>query len=135
MAATPTEPRLTSQRRVVEEALRASGRAVSAADLYQALRPRNPRLGRATVFRALDVLVDGGRARRFEGEGHVYLYTACDESHHHHLVCRRCGRTTDIEEREIETLVRSVRRRHGFAVDDSALDFYGVCAACAVPTD
>lgn len=129
-------PRLTIQRRLIEGALREAGRAVGAVELFEALRTTHPRLGRATVFRTLDLLVDLGLAQRFEGDGHVHLYTSCDPiRHHHHLVCRRCGATADIDDREVERLIVSMRRRHGFVLDHDTLDFYGTCAACAGSPD
>lgn len=123
--------RLTAQRLLVAEALRKADRTVGAVELYDTLRRSNPRIGRATVFRTLDLLVEMGLAQRFEGDGHVHLYTSCKPAHHHHLVCRRCGSSADIDDAEVETLIASVRRRHGFAVDHGSLDFYGMCATCA----
>src|SRR5438067_5399151 len=87
--------RLTTQRMIVAAALARTRRTVSAQELYDTIRVEHPVLGRATVFRTLDFLVDAGLAQRFEGEGHVYVYTACEESHHHHLVCRTCAATTE----------------------------------------
>ncbi len=132
----PTTPeasprRSTRQRQLVAAALRGSGRTVAAADLFDSLRAQHPTLGRATVFRTLDLLVDQGLAQRFEGDGHVYLYTACEPGHHHHLVCRRCGAATDIDDAEVAGLVRSVRSRYQFVLDHETLDFYGLCRTCA----
>ena len=91
----------------------------------------HPLLGRATVFRTLDFLVEAGLAQRFEAEGHVHVYTSCADNHHHHLVCRLCGTTTEIDETAVNQLIDAVRGGYGFALDHAALDFYGTCAACA----
>jgi len=123
--------RLTAQRVIVAEALTAAGRTLSARELLDRLRPQHPYLGRATVFRTLDLLVEAGLARRFERPGHIYAYVACEPTHHHHLVCRKCGSSTDIDETEVATLVKGVARRHRFILDHDALDFYGTCARCA----
>jgi Fur family ferric uptake transcriptional regulator len=125
--------RLTAQRQLVAQALRHAGRTVGAVELFDTLRAGHPHLGRATVFRTLDLLVELGLAQRFEGEGHVYLYTSCEPVHHHHLVCRTCGGTTDIDDAEVDALINSVRRRHAFLLDHQSLDFYGTCARC--PTE
>jgi Fur family ferric uptake transcriptional regulator len=122
--------RLTAQRMIVAAALTRARRTVSAQELYGRLRAEHPYLGRATVFRTLDFLVDIGLAQRFEGDGHVYVYTACEEAHHHHLVCRRCGATTSIDDAAVGRLISSVRDDYGFALDHDALDFYGTCANC-----
>lgn len=132
--ALPRRPRVTTQRRLVEEGLRSSGRTLTAAELYEALRQHHPQLGRATVFRTLDLLVQSGRAQRFEGEGHVYLYTSCQPAHHHHLVCRTCGGAAEIDDAEVGALIHAVQRRHRFTLDHSSLDFYGTCAHCAEQT-
>ncbi len=123
--------RLTAQRKLVAQALRDAARTVGAVELFENLRMTNPRIGRATVFRTLDLLVEMGLAQRFEGDGHVHLYTSCKPAHHHHLVCRSCGSSTDIDDAEVEALITSMRRRHGFFVDHGSLDFYGVCRSCA----
>ena len=104
---------------------------MSAQELYESLRAEHPRFGRATVFRTLDFLVDAGVAQRFEAEGHVHVYTSCDDSHHHHLVCRHCGSTTEIDDTAVNQLIDAVRGGYGFALDHDALDFYGTCASCA----
>lgn len=122
--------RLTHQRRLVAEALRDAARTVGAGELFESLRATNPRIGRATVFRTLDLLVEMGLAQRFEGDGHVHLYTSCKPVHHHHLVCRHCGSTTDIDDAEVDALITSVRRRHHFTLDHDLLDFYGTCSTC-----
>jgi Fur family ferric uptake transcriptional regulator len=123
--------RPTAQRLVVLEALRRSRRTVSAPELVEQLRESNPLLGRATVFRTLDSLVDAGLAQRFERPGHVYAYAACSMDHHHHLVCTRCNATEEIDEAAIASLTRELEARHGFVVHHATLDFQGLCARCA----
>ncbi len=131
-----TPRRLTAQRQLVAKALQEAARTVGAGELFETLRRGHPRIGRATVFRTLDLLVEMGLAQRFEGDGHVHLYTACKPAHHHHLVCRVCGSSSDIEDAEVEALVTSIRRRHRFVLDHESLDFYGTCGSCAAaPAD
>ena len=123
--------RLTLQRMIVANALARTPHTVSAQELYDSLRVEHPLLGRATVFRTLDFLVENGLAQRFEAEGHVHVYTSCADNHHHHLVCRICASTTDIDDTAVNQLIDAVRGGYGFALDHAALDFYGTCAACA----
>lgn len=122
--------RLTRQRVVVAEALAQARRAMSAQELHERLRRTHPRIGLATVYRALEAQVQGGMATRLERSGHVSAYVACDADHHHHLVCTRCQRVSDLSEEVVTPLLRSVRQRHDFHVDHAALDLYGLCAAC-----
>lgn len=123
--------RLTLQRMIVAGALARARHTVSAQELYELLRAEHPLLGRATVFRTLDFLVDAGLAQRFEAEGHIHVYTSCADNHHHHLVCRACGSTTEIDDTAVNQLIDAVRGGYGFALDHDALDFYGTCATCA----
>lgn len=123
--------RITRQRLLVADALSAVGRRVSAQDLYEHLRRREPRIGRATVFRTLEALVAAGVARRLEQDGHVYGYVACRPEHHHHLACDVCGRVEEIEEAYIAPVADRVSSDLGFQIDDARLDFYGRCARCA----
>ena len=122
--------RPTAQRLVVLESLRRSARTLTAQELYDQLRRTHPLLGRATVFRALDSLVEAGLAQRFERPGHVYAYAACSAQHHHHLVCTQCDRTIEVDEASIGHLVAGLAREHGFTVDHASLDFYGRCRRC-----
>ena len=123
--------RVTRQRLLVADALTAVGRRVSAQELYEHLRRRDPSIGRATVFRTLEALVVAGVARRLEREGHIYAYVACRPVHHHHLACDRCGRVEEIGEGFIAPVAERVAAELGFTIDDARLDFYGLCAQCA----
>lgn len=123
--------RVTRQRLLVADALAATSRQVTAQELYDSLRRREPRIGRATVFRTLESLVAAGAARRLERDGHVYGYVACREEHHHHLACDRCGRVEEIGEAYIAPVAERVSADLGFQIDDARVDFYGRCARCA----
>ena len=122
--------RLTRQRVIVAEALARERAAVSAQELHERLRGKHPRLGLATVYRALEAQVQDGMASRFERAGHVSAYIACDAQHHHHLVCTSCQRVEDVAEEVVGPMLRAVRARHAFAVDHARLDLYGLCARC-----
>ncbi len=122
--------RVTRQRLLVANALAAAGRQLTAEQLYRSLRRRERGIGRATVFRTLETLVDAGVARRLELDGHVYAYVACLPAHHHHIACTRCGRVEEIDEAYVTPLAERLARELGFEIDDARLDFYGRCLAC-----
>ena len=124
--------RVTRQRLLVANALAAGRRQLTAEQLYRSLRRQVPGIGRATVFRTLETLVDAGVARRLELDGHVYAYVACLPEHHHHLACTRCGRVEEIDEAYITPIAQRLALDLGFEIDDARLDFYGRCAACRV---
>jgi len=123
--------RVTRQRLLVADALGSITRQVTAQELYDVLRRREPRIGRATVFHTLESLVAAGAARRLERDGHVYGYVACRPEHHHHLACDRCGRVEEIDEGYIAPVAARLSADMGFEIDDARLDFYGRCARCA----
>jgi Fe2+ or Zn2+ uptake regulation protein len=122
--------RVTNQRLLIAAELGRTSRQVTADELYARLRTTHPGIGRATVFRTLERLVEAGLARRLELEGHVYGYVTCQPEHHHHLACTRCGRVEEIGEAFIAPLAARLGRERGFVVDDARLDFYGRCASC-----
>jgi Fur family transcriptional regulator, ferric uptake regulator len=122
--------RVTRQRLLVANALAADGRQLTAEQLYERLRRQEPGIGRATVFRTLETLVEAGVARRLELDGHVYAYVACLPEHHHHLACTRCGRVEEIDEAYIKPIAERLAADLGFEIDDARLDFYGRCATC-----
>jgi Fur family ferric uptake transcriptional regulator len=122
--------RVTRQRLLVANALAASGRRLTAEQLYRSLRRHEPGIGRATVFRTLETLVEAGVARRLELDGHVYAYVACLPAHHHHIACTRCGRVEEIDEAYVAPITERLASEMGFEIDDARLDFYGRCATC-----
>jgi Fur family transcriptional regulator, ferric uptake regulator len=122
--------RVTRQRLIVADVLADAGRQLTAGELYERVRSAEPSLGRATVFRTVDRLVEAGVARRLELEGHVYAYIACQPEHHHHLSCTSCGRVEEIPESWVQPIADRASRRLDFEIDDGRLDFYGRCAAC-----
>jgi len=122
--------RVTQQRLIVADTLARAGRQLTAAQLYEQVRDRQPSLGRATVFRTVERLVDAGVARRLELDGHVYAYVACQPEHHHHLSCTSCGRVEEIPESWVKPIATRATEHLGFEIDDARLDFYGRCRAC-----
>ena len=84
----------------------------------------------ATVYRALQGLVDSRRVDVFRRETGEALFRLCNPVHHHHLVCQRCGRVVEIDACGVELWASRVAHRHGFTITDHQADVFGVCAAC-----
>jgi Fur family ferric uptake transcriptional regulator len=122
--------RLTPQRMAIAEVLARSPKQASAQELYDRVRRKHPYIGRATVFRSLDMLVHAGLAQRLERPGHVSAYVWCEPGHHHHLICTSCGNVEELDEKAVAPLAEAIVRTRGFRVDHAALDFYGICRAC-----
>lgn len=123
--------RQTWQREAVREALGSSEGFVSAQSLHSALRSEGSSIGLATVYRALNDLAEEGEADLLQQEGES-LYRACTPgTHHHHLICRNCGLTVEIEADAVETWAQDVAARHGFTAPHHIVDVFGLCPACS----
>ena len=123
--------RHTWQREAVREALGGSEGFVSAQSLHSALRDGGSTIGLATVYRALSDLAVEGEADSLQQDGES-LYRACTPgSHHHHLICRNCGLTVEVEADEVEQWARSVAAQHGFTQPNHVVDVFGLCAECS----
>ncbi len=127
--------RNTWQREAVREALDDSDGFVSAQTLYASLKGSGSSVGLATVYRALaDLAVEGDAdSLRQDGES---LYRACTPGiHHHHLICRSCGRTVEIAADEVEEWAQRVAAQHGFTRAKHVVDVFGSCPECSRGAD
>ena len=125
--------RHTWQRDAVREALGTRENFVSAQELHASLRSAGSSIGLATVYRALADLAVEGEADSLQQEGES-LYRACTPgTHHHHLICRNCGLTVEIEADEVEEWASSVAAVHGFTQPQHIVDVFGLCAECGRP--
>ena len=90
-------------------------------------------VGRATVFRTLDLLVSIGALSRVHGiedGGRCVRYTPCAPAHHHHLVCRSCGRVEEIDLAGLDAKLAGIARARGYAALGHTLEVAGICADC-----
>lgn len=122
--------RNTWQREAVREALGTTENFVSAQQLHAALRDGGSTIGLATVYRALAGLAEEGGADSLQQEGEN-LYRVCTKSsHHHHLICRGCGRTVEIEADAVEQWAHRIAADNGFTQPNHIVDVFGLCAEC-----
>lgn len=122
--------RNTKQREEVWQALEQRPDFVSAQELHQSLREQGSTIGLATVYRTLNALAEEGSADALSLEGEN-LYRACSPGHHHHLICRACGQTTEIEASAVEAWAKRVASDHGFSDPQHIVDIFGTCPSCA----
>ncbi len=122
--------RVTAPRRVVAQLIADQVGHFSAADLVSDARKRRLGIGRATIFRTLDILSEVGVVDRIDLPSGEHAYIGCAPTHHHHVVCSRCGRTAEIDDAGLRTVVREVARRTGFRIDEHRLELFGLCPAC-----
>ena len=122
--------RVTEPRRALATLIAEQDGHFTAADLVEAAQTQRLGIGRATVFRTLEVLEDLGAVERLDLPSGEHAYVGCEPAHHHHLVCSRCGRTDEIEDAGLRTVVGDVARRTGYRIDDHRLELFGLCPAC-----
>ena len=122
--------RITRQGGAVKDALCATSGFCSAQDIHARLRAAGTGIGLATVYRAVASLADDGALDVLRTERGETLYRRCSPSHHHHLVCRGCGRTVEVEGPAVERWTSAIAAEHGFADLSHTLEIVGTCPDC-----
>jgi Fur family ferric uptake transcriptional regulator len=120
-----------TRRTEVEAALSAENEFVSAQTLHARMRASGSNVGLTTVYRSLQRMVDEGRSDTLMTADAEALYRTCTPSHHHHLVCRTCGRTVEVDAPEIERWARKVAATHDFSELTHTVEVFGTCSSCA----
>ncbi|AZI56861.1 transcriptional repressor [Nakamurella antarctica] len=127
--------RNTSQRAAISDLLSETGEFASAQDLHSQLRSGGSTVGLATVYRALQEMAAAGDVDSVRNESGEILYRRCAQPlHHHHLVCRSCGNTQEIDAPHVEKWARTVAQDFGFTDVDHHMELFGLCAACSGTT-
>ena len=124
-----TERRATKQRRAVEQVLRETDDFISAQALHARLREQGDTVGLATVYRTLNAMAEDERVDMLRVDDGEARYRLCaSDDHHHHLVCRECGRTVEIEGPAVESWADTVAAQHGFRDVSHTLEVFGTCS-------
>ena len=123
-------PRATRQRAAIVAALGSAEGFKSAQDIHADLRRTGGSGGLTTVYRALQALVDDGLVDVLRSDGEA-AYRRCSPVHHHHLVCRSCGRTVEVADPPVERWAAKIAAEHGFADVQHQLEVFGTCGACS----
>ncbi|PZH14624.1 transcriptional repressor [Streptomyces sp. NTH33] len=131
-AGPPVKGRATRQRAAVAAALAEVDEFRSAQELHDMLKHRGDSVGLTTVYRTLQSLADAGEVdvlRTSDGES-VYRRCSTDE-HHHHLVCRVCGKAVEVEGPMVEKWAEAVAQEYGYVNVAHTVEIFGTCAECA----
>jgi Fur family ferric uptake transcriptional regulator len=123
--------RPTRQRRAVATALQSCDDFRSAQEIHDLLRRSGDNVGLSTVYRTLQALADAGDVDMLRTEDGEAVYRRCSTTHHHHLVCRSCGRTVEVEGPTVERWSSAVATDHGFTDVSHTLEIFGTCPTCA----
>jgi Fur family ferric uptake transcriptional regulator len=103
----------------------------SAQDIHAALKVAGNDVGLTTVYRHLQSLTDDGLVDALQAERGETVYRRCESAdHHHHIVCRDCGRTAEVESPEVERWADRVARAAGYSDVTHTVEVFGLCAAC-----
>ena len=123
--------RLTPQRLMILSAIENSDNHISAEEIYAQIIARYPNVNISTVYRTMELLKRLGLVTETDlGEGRV-RYHPTDKGHHHHLVCRECGATIDLDDSLLAPLKSALLREYKFVADLRHLAIFGRCTNCS----
>lgn len=122
--------RPTRQRLAVIAALDTFDDFRSAQEIHERVTDQGESVGLATVYRALAALAEADEVDMLRtGDGEA-IWRRCSNDHHHHLVCRSCGATVEVEGPVVEKWTRTIAAEHGFTEISHTLEVFGTCRAC-----
>lgn len=117
------------QRRVILEAVLRRDDHPTADQIYEAVQDRIPQISRTTVYRTMETLLELGVIRRVHLTGATCRFDG-KVRRHHHLVCMRCNKITDIDDESLDQLPLPRRKLQGFQLRDFSVQFSGICSDC-----
>ena len=123
--------RSTRQKAAISAALDELEAFVTAQALHELLHGRGEQVGLATVYRCLQALADANKVDVLRTAGGDTAYRRCSQGHHHHLVCRACGRAVEVDGPGVERWADTTAAAHGFTDVSHTLEIFGTCAHCA----
>ncbi len=121
----------TVQRELMLETFIGTEGHLSAEELFDIVRKKDPSIGLATVFRAFKVFVDAGLAQPVDLKDKKVRYEhKFKHGHHDHLICASCGRVVEFFDRRIEELQEAVCKKYGYRIGGHSLEITGLCPKC-----
>jgi Fur family ferric uptake transcriptional regulator len=128
----PGRIRSTRQAAAIQDVLREADGFRTAQQLFDELRQRGDSVGLTTVYRNLNLLAESGMAdvvHRADGESQFRLCGGADRDadHHHHIVCRVCGRSVEVAGPEVEKWAERVATEAGYTQISHTVELFGLC--------
>lgn len=124
--------RTTRQRLAISALFDGESFFLTAQQVHDQLRLRGEQVGLATVYRNLQMMADDGELDAIRSEDGEMTYRRCSSAHHHHLVCRNCGKAVEIgPEKALEDWARDIAAKYGFSETGHELELFGVCSDCS----
>ena len=131
ISATTRPSRQTRQGQAVLNVVLGSDNFRSAQDIHAELRAAGEAVGLTTVYRHLALLTEEGRLDALQTADGELVYRRChSDQHHHHVVCRQCGRGTEVELPDLESWAESTAADLGYTDVTHTVEIFGVCADC-----
>lgn len=122
--------KFTPQRWAVIQIIDSSEDHLTPTAIYEKVHQEHPNIGLVTVYRTLDILTKLELICELHAGGSCHSYTAAASEHHHHLICSSCGRVVDFSSYDLSDLEQRLSRETGFEIEDSLLEFVGLCHSC-----
>jgi Fur family ferric uptake transcriptional regulator len=123
--------RSTRQRAAITALLDSLDEFRSAQEIHDELRRRGENIGLTTVYRTLQGMSSSGAVDTLRTDTGESVYRRCSTHHHHHLVCRNCGFTVEIQGGQVESWAADVAVAHGFSDASHTIEIFGLCGDCA----
>ncbi|MBW2610289.1 MAG: transcriptional repressor [Deltaproteobacteria bacterium] len=122
---------LTNQRKLVIEQIFRVHKHLEADDIVQALRKKNQRVARATVYRTIKLLEDCGLIKKVDlGSDYTYYEHTHGHLHHEHICCEQCGMVEEFTDPVLEERIRRVAKDNNFKLTDHSVQIFGICQNC-----
>lgn len=122
---------VTQQREAVAEQVFFADAHLSVGEIERALRTKGIPIGKATIYRTLDLLREAGVVAEHDfGEGFKRYEPAAAQSHHEHLICMECGKVVEFSSERFERMKGLIAEEHGFRPHHHRLEIYGICGDC-----
>jgi len=124
--------KFTKQRElIIDTILEKENWHFTAEELFEEVRKKDNEIGMATVYRTIELLkeLEIIHVLDFNEESRKYELFV-EDSHHHHLICKRCGKLIEFNDKDIDYFEKELEKKYDFAVTEHKLSFYGYCSEC-----
>jgi Fur family ferric uptake transcriptional regulator len=120
--------KLTPQRKLILDIIHAEEH-LTPETIISHVQERMPGVHKSTIYRTLEILEKAGCVYK-SALGNQFIYHHPEEGHHHHLVCRQCGKSIDCEDDVFAPVEKSIGAKYGFRVDFKHVVMSGLCEEC-----
>ncbi len=124
--------KLTEQRRLIIEVFNDSPGHYTAQEIFDLVKEKSKSINFSTIYRNLELLSILGIINKLYIESGINHYELCGQVHHHHIICKRCGETREIDICPCEVIGEEQLKSMGFKITDHKFEIYGYCSKCSL---